>query len=99
MSSAQLATIKRVRLSSHHHPSLTKHTISDGRGERAFPPFIELVIAAYPGETSCYLFHVCADGQVADTWHESIEEAVDQAEWEFGVKPEEWIAPETPEMF
>jgi len=99
MNSPQLTTIKRVRLGPHHHASLTKHTISDAKGKRDFPPFVDLVIAAYPGETSCYLFHVCADGQAADTWHQSLEEALDQADWEFGVMPEEWITPEQPETF
>ena len=44
-----------------------------------------------PGEQGCYLFHICADGQGTDTWHESTGEAVDQAQWEFGVRPDEWI--------
>jgi hypothetical protein len=82
-----MVVLKRVRLGPQHHPSLTKHTISDISGTREFPPFVE------------YLFHVCADGQAADTWHESVEEAVDQAEWEFGVQPDEWAAPDHPETF
>jgi hypothetical protein len=27
---------------------------------------------------------------VADTWHQTMEEAAAQADWEFGVEPEEW---------
>jgi hypothetical protein len=94
-----MVILMRVRLDPHHHTSLTKHTLSDSKGKRDFPPFVELVIAAYPGETSCYLFHVCADGQAADTWHQSVEEALDQAEWEFGVQPEEWTVPDEPEPY
>jgi hypothetical protein len=94
MNTPQLTTIKRVRLDSHHHASRTKHTISDGKSQRDFPSFIELEIAAYPGETSCYLFHICANGQVADTWHRTQEDAQAQAEWEFGVKPGEWTVPD-----
>jgi hypothetical protein len=94
-----MVVLKRVRLGPHHHPSLAKHTISDTSGKREFPPFTELLIAAYPTETSCYLFHVSADGQVADTWHESVDEALDQAEWEFAVRPEEWTVPEQPATF
>jgi hypothetical protein len=93
MDSAQMATIKRARLGPQHHASLTKHTMSDGKGTRAFPPFVELEIAAYPDDKGCYLFHICADGQGTDTWHETIEDALHQAEWEFGVKAEEWITP------
>ncbi len=26
----------------------------------------------------------------SDTWHETLEDAMDQADFEFGVKPEEW---------
>jgi hypothetical protein len=97
MNTPRLMVTKRVRLDSHHHASLTNHTLSDAQGVRNFPPFVELVIAAYPGETSCYLFHICAHGQMADTWHEVIEDALHQAEWEFGVKPEEWVEPSSPE--
>jgi len=98
VSMPQLKTIMRVRLGAHHHASLTKHTISGGAGTRDFPPFVELEIAAYPGEEACYLFHLCADGQAADTWHETIQEALDQAEWEFGVKSEEWARSESEDL-
>jgi hypothetical protein len=84
----------RVRPAAHHHASRTKHEIWDGDGHRPFPPFVVLEIAAHPGEETCFLFHLCADGQVADTWHQSIQEALDQAEFEFGVKCEEWVGPE-----
>jgi hypothetical protein len=94
-----MLVLRRVRLGPQHHAGLTKHTTVDSEGTRAFPPFVELVIAAGPDETSCYLFHVCADGQVADTWHQSVEEAVGQADWEFGVQPEEWTVTEGSETF
>ena len=92
-----MLVLKRVQLGTHHHASRTRHTISGSEGARDFPPFVELVVAVYPGETSCYLFRICSDGQVADTWHQAIEEALDQAEWEFGVKTEEWIQPDQAE--
>ena len=94
-----MLVLKRVQLESHQHVSRTRHTVSDDGGERAFPPFTELVIAADPGATSCYLFHVCADGQVADTWHLSVEDALSQAEWEFGIQPDDWSTPDQPEAF
>jgi len=95
-----MLVLKRVRLGLHHRASLTKHTISDASGKREFPPFTELVIvAADPAETGCYLFHLSADGQVADTWHHSVDEALGQAEWELGVRPEEWIVSDQPETF
>jgi len=41
--------------------------------------------------------HVCEDGEYADTHHESIADALAEAEWEFGVTQEEWL--ETSELF
>ena len=90
--SPKLVSTQRVKLGPHHHPSRTAHTRSDFQGVNPFPPFVELEIACYPGEQGCYLLHICADGQGTDTWHENIGEAVDQAQWEFGVRPDEWIA-------
>ena len=86
-----LQTLRRVTLGPHHHASLTKHTIRDKDGLRSFPPFVSLEIASYQGEKSCYLFHICSDGSGTDTWHETVEDALDQAEWEFGVTPQEWV--------
>jgi len=63
--------------------------ISDGKGQRDFPPFVGLEIAQYLGDGGCYLLHVCGDGSVADPWHSTLEEAIHQAEWELGVQREE----------
>ena len=90
-SQPELQSRRQVELGPHHHASLTKHSIRDEDGDRNFPAFVSLEIPSYPGEESCYLFHICDDGQMADTWHQTLREAMDQAEWEFGVKQEEWI--------
>jgi hypothetical protein len=38
-----------------------------------------------------YLFHLDADGVCfADTWHQSLDEAKQQASFEFGIEPGEW---------
>jgi len=55
-----------------------------------FPPFVRLEIAQYPSDNGFYLLHICASGEVADTCHESMEEAMHQAEFEFGVQESEW---------
>ncbi len=92
-----MRAIARAKLGPHHlSPGRTKHTLSDSRGVRPFPPFVELVIAHYPGQAGFYLMHHAADGTGTDTWHERIEDAMDQAEWEFEVKPEEWITTDEP---
>jgi hypothetical protein len=39
-----------------------------------------------------YLFHLDADGVCfADTWHPTLDEAKQQASFEFGIEPEDWI--------
>jgi hypothetical protein len=92
-----MVAIKKVFLNEGHlHPGRTKHTIRDSRGTRNFPPFASLVIAQYSGHSSCYLMHMCEDGGYADTYHESIEDALSQAEWEFGVTPQEWVEANEP---
>ena len=88
----ELVTIKRVELGPHHlHPGRTKHTKKDANGLREFPPFVALEIASYPGERSCYLFHLCENGESTDTWHETLDEALDEAEWEFEVQRHDWV--------
>jgi hypothetical protein len=88
----ELTTLKRVVLGRHHlQPGRTRHTISDTNGIREFPKFVALEIAGYANAESCYLFHICENGQVADTWHQTIEDAIHQAEYEFGVQREEWV--------
>ncbi len=38
-----------------------------------------------------YLIYLDERGsEQTDTWHESLESAIQQAEFEFGVKPDEW---------
>jgi hypothetical protein len=86
----KMIAVKRLLLGPQHlSPGRTVHRISDGKGIQPFPPFKSLEIAHYPGSEGYYLFHICADGGT-DTWHESIEDALHQAEFEFAVKPDEW---------
>lgn len=92
-----MMAIKKVALGSHHVDSgKTKHTLVDSAGARSFAPFTSLVITRYPGDEGFYLMHVCADGTGTDTWHVSLEDALHQADWEFGVQTEEWIDVDEP---
>jgi hypothetical protein len=84
-------TLRRVKLGTHHHASRTRHKIGLGEGARDFPPFVSLEIATGGGDEGFFLFHICGNGDTADTYHQTAEGAMDQAEWEFGVKPEEWM--------
>ena len=87
----QLMTIRRVALGpNHRQPARVGATIHSGGTARPVPPFIALQIARYPGEESCYLFHFAKDGEGSDTFHESVEEALDHAEYLYGVDKSEW---------
>ena len=86
-------TAMQVALGANHlRPGRTRHTMSDGATEREFPPFVRLEIAQsrYSSDPGFYLLHICVDGSTADTYHSTVEEALHQAEWEFGVQPNEW---------
>jgi hypothetical protein len=90
-SEQQLISRNRVVLGPQHlRPGRTKHTISDSKGIREFPPFVALEIASYPGDDACYLFHLCETGEGTDTSHECLSDAMYQAEYEFGVVESEW---------
>ena len=93
----EMVAIRKVTLQEHHlRPGRTRHTLVDGHGPRPFPPFISLVIARYPEDTRHYLMRHCKDHIGTDTCHESLEDALRQAEWEFGVLPEEWLEVQEP---
>lgn len=86
-------TIRRVALGANHRqPARVGATIHNGGTTRPAPSFIALQIARYPGEESCYLFHFAKDGAGTDTFHESLEEALDHAEHLYGVTKAEWAA-------
>ncbi len=51
-----------------------------------------LKIVQYAADAGFCLFYCGADGkETTDTNHDSVEEAQKQAEWEFQVKPNEWL--------
>jgi hypothetical protein len=54
-----------------------------------------LEVAKYPDDPGYYLFYLDDLGcQMSDTYHSSLEEALDQAKWEFGVDLQDWITTE-----
>ena len=87
--------LREVILGPHHlRPGRTRHTVSDGAGVRDFPFFVRLEIVQYSGESGFYLLHISEDGQIADTWHESLADAFQQAKFEFEVEEKEWASRE-----
>jgi hypothetical protein len=53
-------------------------------GGELIPPAKALAIVRYPGEDNVYLFGIDDNGQgQSDTWHETVEDALAQAEYEY----------------
>jgi hypothetical protein len=53
-----------------------------------------LRISQYVGDPGFYLLYLDAEGnELTDTYHETLEKAMSQAEWEFDVRPDEWGPP------
>ncbi len=50
-----------------------------------------LKIAKFEGDTGYYLYYCDSSGvEMTDTWHESLEKAMEQAEFEFQVAKQDW---------
>ena len=53
-----------------------------------------LRIVQYDGEAAFYLLYLDAAGnELTDTWHQTLDDAKHQAEFEFNVAPDEWPEP------
>jgi hypothetical protein len=87
----------RVELAAHHlRPGRTKHRLQDASGLRDFPPFKALEICSTSLSKGFYLMYEPETGPETDTWHESLDDAFGQAEWEFGVSRDEWTKTDRP---
>ena len=88
---------RRIALKPHHQPTgKTRHTqgslLPEGvvRGDE-LPTPSELLIAQLPPDEGYYLLYLDKAGnEITDTYHDSLEEAVAQAKWEFDVETSEW---------
>jgi hypothetical protein len=50
-----------------------------------------LMIAQLSPDRGYYLLNLDEDGEeITDTYHDTLEQALDQAKWEFNVEPDEW---------
>ncbi len=64
----------------HHATGNCRHTV----GGQEMGAFAGLAICHYQGDNSYYLFYCdSAWNAVTDTWHETIEDAMEQAEFEY----------------
>ncbi len=94
---SEFRSLLRVELAAHHlRPGRTNHCISDSSGIRDFPPFKALEICSYPGDSGFYLMYEPEVGQGTDTHHETLDDALHQAKWEFNVLPSKTISSKTP---
>ncbi|WP_433076894.1 hypothetical protein ACQP1P_33125 [Dactylosporangium sp. CA-052675] len=86
--------LAQVRLQPHHQPTgVTRHYFGNPSGARVeVPRPVSLQVVQYPGdEPRAYLFY-CDEsgGEMTDTYHDSVQEAFEQASAEFGVLHHEW---------
>ena len=88
MSEAGEKIVHRVRLRPEHKPTgMTTHTVS---GIVVEPPF-ELRILQFDGDPGFYLIHFDESGtELTDTYHDTCQQAMEQAQFEFGVEEEDW---------
>jgi len=80
--------LTRVLLtSSHKATGQTKHSV----GEEPVAEPAELRVVQYLDDPGYYLIHYDLLGsELADTYHDSVAEALRQAQWEFNIREEEW---------
>lgn len=80
--------VRRIQLRpSHASTGKTRHYF----GTEPLSSPSELRIVIYQGDPGYYLFYCNSTGDVlTDTYHDKLSGAVDQAEWEFNVKDNEW---------
>jgi hypothetical protein len=80
--------LHRCRLTSDHTPTgRTRHLA----GGEVLPAPSELRIVQYLNDPGYYLFYCDDTGkELTDTYHDSVEGAMAQAEWEFEVGKHEW---------
>jgi hypothetical protein len=80
----------RVKLGAQHRPTgFTRHIV---HGEPMEAP-THLRISQFPGEKEVYLFYCDDTGlELSDTLHDTVALAMEQADLEFCVRPDEWEA-------
>ena len=88
---------RRITLKSHHQPTgKTRHTegFLGPEGLISGPELARphgLVIAQLPPDEGYYLLYLDQEGnEITDTYHDYLEAALAQAEWEFDIEPTEW---------
>lgn len=86
-----------IKLIDKHKPTgKTVHRL----GSEVLPHPKKLCIISIAGEQGRYLIYLDELGnEITDTLHDDVAKAMKQAEWEFGVLPEEWTAVTSSQAF
>jgi len=92
---------RRVILKPKHVPTgKTRHTVGTWSADEGLvrgaelPSPHELVIAQLPPAQGYYLLYLDSSGnEITDTYHDSLEDALAQAKWEFNIELDEWRPP------
>jgi hypothetical protein len=80
--------VAHLSLTAQHKPTTRTTHVVEGR---LMPMPARLRVEQLEGDPGFYLLYCTAEGdELSDTYHETIEAAFGQAEWEFGVRPDEW---------
>jgi hypothetical protein len=67
----------------------TVHRVASPDGEFVVPPPVSVRIESHDG--GCYLLRLDGSGQcIADTWHRTIKEAMEQAAFEYEIAESAW---------
>jgi hypothetical protein len=78
----------RIRLGERHQPTGRTRHIAYGAEVRNVA---SLLIAKYDGDDGWYLLYLDAAGnELTDTYHDSVQDAKKQSEFEFDVQDSEW---------
>lgn len=93
----EFRSLFRVELGPKHlRPGRARHELKDAAGVHEFPPFIALEICSASLASGFYLMYEPETGHGTGTWHQTLDDAFHQAEWEFGVAREEWKKTDRP---
>jgi hypothetical protein len=84
----------RLRAYVHSNKGATRHSVGkleDGDLVESYVLPVPAWLEIAQQQDGVFLFHYDARGKCfADTWHESVTDAQAQAEFEFGILPDQW---------
>jgi hypothetical protein len=83
-----VSTDREIILKPSHQPTGRTQHFRDGT---TLPSPHRLRITSFEGDPGFYLLYLDEAGrELTDTYHDTLEQAFEQAQWEFGVLPTEW---------